>query len=233
MRRAALLGVAAAVFALGVLHRATNWGADHHEVEMRLPGDEFVPEPADTVTRAVAIDAPPAEVWRWLVQIGQDRGGFYSYEGLENLIGLDIRSAEEIRDDWQNLAVGDRVVVVPPGWAGMADGYRMTVARMNPERALVLRQAPPEHPWDAVWSFVIEATGPQACRLLARSRNSRAPGVGMRVASWLMDPVTLIMTRRMLLGIRDRAERSWRVRRANRDLSPAVAAGAGHSGSTR
>ena len=105
------------------------------------------------MTLAVTVEAPAEEIWAWLVQIGQDRGGMYSYDWLENLVGLDIRTTDEIREEWQHLAVGDRVVVVPEGYGPMPAGYAFTVARADPGRALVLRQAPPEHPWNGVWSF--------------------------------------------------------------------------------
>src|SRR4051812_23334407 len=78
-----------------------NWGATKHECRARLPGDDLVPEPASSRTRAVTIDAPAAQVWRWLVQIGQDRGGMYSYDRVENLVGLRIHSTESIHPEWQ------------------------------------------------------------------------------------------------------------------------------------
>jgi len=159
----------------------------------------------------VTIEAPASEVWRWLVQMGRGRGGMYSYDWLENLIGLGIHSTNEIRDEWQHLEPGDRIVLVPPGWLGMKDGYSLPVALVETDRAIVLRQAPPEHPWDAVWSFVIEPQANGTCRLLSRSRALHRPGLlGMigSAATQLGDPVTLIMTRKMLLGIKSRAERA-------------------------
>jgi hypothetical protein len=71
----------------------------------------------------------------------------------------------------------------------------------------VLRQAPPEHPWNGVWSFHIVPAGDGRCRLLARSRTEVAPKIGLRIATRIGEPVTLVMTRRMLHGIRQRAER--------------------------
>lgn len=199
--------VTAAVLAL---RAHTHWGATPEEISAVLPGDDLVPEPATSVTRAVGIDAPPDEVWRWLVQIGQDRGGMYSYDAAENLIGLDIHSTDEIHERWQHLAAGDRVVLVPPGWAGLREGYSLPVARVEPGRALVLRQAPPEHPWNAVWSFVIVPDGAGRCRLLSRSRAERPPGAALRAVTRALDLVALVMTRRMLLGIKERAEHRHR-----------------------
>ena len=90
-----------------------TWGATEEEAQKPLPGDEFVPDPAYMTTRAITIEAPPEDVWPWLVQVGQDRGGFYSYEWLENIFGLDIHNADEIISEWQNLEVGDIVRLGP------------------------------------------------------------------------------------------------------------------------
>jgi hypothetical protein len=197
----------AAVLGLQTVHARRNWGATAEEVLARLPGDDLVPEPAQQTTLAVAVDAPAEEVWAWLVQLGQGRGGMYSYDWLENLIGLDIHSAEEIREEWQHLSVGDHVVVVPTGYRPMPAGYSFSVALVEAGRALVLRQAPPEHPWNGVWSFHVVPVGDRGCRLLSRARTEAQPQLGLRVATLVMEPVTLVMTRRMLHGIKERAER--------------------------
>ena len=198
---------AAAAASLEMLHNRRDWGATKGEAATTLPGDEFVPDPADNTTLAVSVDAPADEVWRWLVQLGQGRGGMYSYDWLENLIGLDIHTTDEIRDEWQHLAEGDRIVVVPEGYGPMPAGYAFRVARVEPGRALVLRQAPPEHPWNGVWSFHVVPHGTDRCRLISRSRTETPSATGMRVAGRVMEPITLVMTRRMLHGIKERAER--------------------------
>lgn len=214
MRRLALLGtgtVAGLVVGGAVARRRWHhWGATPAEQGRTYPGDDLVAEPADSVTRAVAIDAPPERVWPWLVQMGQGRGGMYSYDWLENLFGLDIHTTDEIREEWQTLEPGDRVIVVPAGRLGMPDGYSFPVAEVEEGRHLVLRQAPPEHPWDAVWTFVVEPDGEGRSRLISRSRSARPTGpaaLPLRGVTAMMDPVTLVMTRRMLLGIKERAER--------------------------
>ena len=210
-RRLAAAGTIALASAAAVTarHQLRNWGATPRELALELPGDELIADPASTTTRAIAIHAPPHEVWRWLVQIGQDRGGWYSYEGLENLFGLDIHNTDEIRPEWQQLSPGDQVRVVPPGALGMQDGYAFRVAIAVPGRSLVLRQAPPEHPWDATWAFIMIPDGWGGTRLLVRSRSARQPGTSGRLAQVggeLLDPITLLMTRKMLLSIRARAE---------------------------
>ncbi len=197
----------AAVLAGQAVHATRDWGATHAEAARVLPGDELVPAPAEQTTLAVDVAAPAEEVWPWLVQIGKGRGGMYSYDWLENLVGLDIHSTDEVREQWQHLTPGDRVVVVPPGYGPMPGGYSFPVAQVLPGRALVLRQAPPEHPWNSVWSFHLVPSGPGRCRLLSRSRTERPRQAGLRIATRVMEPVTLVMTRRMLRGIAERAGR--------------------------
>jgi hypothetical protein len=205
--RALVLAGTAAGLGLRAVHARRNWGATAAEVAAVLPGDELVPEPAEQTTLAVTVEAPAEEVWEWLVQIGQDRGGMYSYDWLENLLGLHIHSTDEIRAEWQHLAAGDRVVVVPEGNRLMPAGYAFQVAGVERPRALVLRQAPPEHPWNGVWSFSVVPAGEGRCRLLSRSRTEVPSQEGVRVATRVGEPVTLVMTRRMLHGIKRRAER--------------------------
>ncbi|RBY80803.1 SRPBCC family protein [Blastococcus sp. TF02A-26] len=192
-----------------LLHATRDWGATRGEATRVLPGDELVPGSVEQTTLAVTVEAPPEAVWPWLVQIGRGRGGMYSYDRLENLIGLDIHSTDEIREEWQHLAPGDRVEVVPAGYGPIPQGYSFPVAQVLPGRALVLRQAPPEHPWNAVWSFHLVPHGPGRSRLLSRSIARRPSGIGLRLANRVMEPVTLVMTRRMLHGIKHRAERRF------------------------
>jgi len=171
MIRAVLLGVGVGAAGLQAVHARRNWGATLEEAGATLPGDELVPEPADQSTLAVTVDTPAEEIWAWLVQMGHGRGGMYSYDWLENLIGLDIHTTDEIREEWQQLAPGDRVVV-PEGYGPLPAGYAFTVAQVDRPHALVLRQAPPVHPWNGVWSFHVRPVPEGRCRLLARSRTA-------------------------------------------------------------
>lgn len=202
-----------------------TWGASGAERRAVLPGDDLVPEPADTTTLALGIDAPASEVWQWLVQIGQDRAGLYSYEWLDQVLGLGLRATDELREEWQRLRVGDEVQLFARGRMGLANGYSLRVANLDHGRSLVLRQAPPEHPWDAVWSFVIVPTGPERCRLVSRGRVHHDPGptgAAQRLLDQLMLPVAGAMTRRMLLGIAERAERHHRAEQWVRSRRPAA-----------
>jgi hypothetical protein len=107
-----------------------RWGATDEDVRKSLPGDELVPHPTLESTRALTIQAPVKEVWRWLVQLGQDRGGFYSYDRLENLAGADIHNVERIVPQMQHLKVGDFVPMAPIEWAVPTGGF--TVVRIEP-----------------------------------------------------------------------------------------------------
>jgi hypothetical protein len=190
-----------------------NWGTTKEECEMTLPGDELVREPAVQTTEAVWIDAPPAAVWPWLVQMGQDRGGLYSYQALENLIGLHYRNADVIHPEWQHLEPGDVVRLVPQGWMGSRDGIALPVAQVVKGQSIVLRESQPGLPWDAVWSFHVIPHWEDRCKLLVRSR-SRMRHPGEVLTTELAGPVTALMTRGMLVGIKRRAELSWERTRA-------------------
>ncbi|MCV2393213.1 SRPBCC family protein [Actinotalea sp. M2MS4P-6] len=199
-------GAAALVPLVRAAHRAQlGCGATATERIRTLPGDGLVPVPDLVATRAIDIDAPPAAVWPWLVQLGQGRAGFYSYDVLENLLGLEIHSSDRIVPEWQDLAVGDPV--------NLAEGVPLAAAIVEPDAALVLFGAGPldpddeddAPPYDFSWAFVVEPRD-GGTRLLVRERYayrvSWAPGLVLPV-SW----ISWLMTQRMLRGIRDRAGR--------------------------
>jgi hypothetical protein len=173
-----------------------TWGATEEEAGRSLPGDELLEDPAVVSTRAITIDAPPSAVWPWLVQMGSGRGGAYTYDWIENLFGLGMHSAERINPEWQNLAVGD----VIPGRESL-QGMRVEV--LDPERALVTRSE--DGTW--VWAFVLEDLGGRT-RLLSRNRIAMPdPSPGDRIGMAVMEPGSLVMERKMLHGIKERAER--------------------------
>lgn len=195
-----------------------GWGASMREARLALPGDELIPG-ATQITRAVTIEAPAADVWPWIVQLGGDRGGFYSYDWLENHFGfigggpanLGIHSAERIVPEWQDLRVGDLVA---------ADAQRRGgwyVVSVDPGRALLLRMADVEHERPArrdeppfmeyTWAFVLEERRDGTTRLLVRERVALGASRVLRVAGPAIGRVSAVMTRKMLIGIKHRAER--------------------------
>lgn len=192
----------AAVTLLTLRWTGLHWGATTGEVDERLPGDEVVPGAGFVATRAITIDAPPGRVWPWIAQIGQGRGGFYSYDWLENLVGCEIRSADEIVERWQHPGTGDTVRLHPKVALG--------VVSVDPAHSLVLRApAGPtgsKDPAEFSWAFVVRPHPARTTRLLVRERH----GVAGRWSALLMEPVqaaSSIMTRAMLLGVKERAER--------------------------
>jgi hypothetical protein len=192
-----------------------RWGATDEDVRKSLPGDELAPHPTLESTRAVTIRAPAKEVWRWLMQLGQDRGGFYSYDRLENLAGADIHNVDRIVPEMQHLKVGDFVPMAPVEWGVPTGGF--TVVRIEPERAIVWRQGWPEDveslsPSDAqergTWAFVLEEVDEGTTRLILRERSGHKPRMREVIFHYLfMERQHFIMERRMLLGIKERAER--------------------------
>jgi hypothetical protein len=163
------------------------WGATEAELEMALPGDELDPDPRVRQTRAVQVAAPARAVWPWIAQLGQDRGGFYSYTWLENLAGCRMHNADRIHSEWQQRSAGETVLLHP------ASGLK--VMRFEPGHALVL---------EGGWSLVVEPDGPDRCRLIARSRVPR--GVVGVVYGLLLELPHFVMERRMLLEVKRRAE---------------------------
>lgn len=192
--------------------RYNRWGATAAEVAQAMPGDDLVTRPVLGYTRAITIDAPTDRVWPWLAQIGQGRGGLYSFDGLENLVGCDIHSADRILPAAQQLAVGDLIRLGPSGYPCFR------VDRVEPGEALVLVGAdprPPHAPADpdsptgiATWQWQLRPTRDGlGTRLVTRQRLSYPPSTGTSVMWHLVEPVGFVMERQMLRGIKRRAER--------------------------
>jgi hypothetical protein len=184
-----------------------NWGTTKEECDTALPGDELVSQPVVQTTEGISIDAPASAVWPWLVQMGQDRGGMYTYEKLENLVGLQHRNADRIHPEWQHLAVGDVIRLVPRGWMGLRNGIALPVVALVEGESIVVRLQPPDVPVDGVWSFHVVAHWEDRCRLLVRTRaRMRVPGEALGAEA--AGPVMSLLTRGMLQGIKRRAEES-------------------------
>ena len=173
-----------------------TWGARPGEVSMKLPGDELLADAGLVSTRAVTIDAPPAAIWPWLVQMGSGRGGAYTYDWIENLLGLHMHSARQVLPQFQDLEVGDELPLGPGRPV-------MRVEVCDPERTLAIRFA--DGNW--VWIFALVAENGQT-RLISRNRiDARGGLLPVRLFNLLvMEPGSLVMERKMLLGIKQRAE---------------------------
>ncbi len=192
----AVISAGAAAYRLALRERCLTWGATADEVARSMPGDDLLPDPDILATRAIAIDAPPEVVWPWLVQMGSGRGGAYTYDWIENLFGLGMHSADHILPEFQHLKVGDAFRLGP-------GRPLMHVEVLEPERALVFRFE--DGTW--VWSFGLEQRG-DTTRLVSRNRiaTPNASIVGRAFSALVMEPGSLVMERRMLLGIKQRAE---------------------------
>ena len=196
--------VATYVWAIRPWH--LRWGATDEEMDQPLPGDEFAPHPKLRATHAITINAPAADIWPWLLQMGQDRGGFYSYTWLENLAGCHMHNADEVVPEWQELKVGDSVWLHPKA-------PPTKVAAIEPGRAIVLKG------WGA---FVLKSIDEKTTRLIIRSQGDYEPDLKNPVLNFLLwrivfEPAHFIMERKMLLGIKERAEKLARERAEEKD----------------
>ncbi len=154
-----------------------------------------------TATRAITIRASADRAWPWIAQLGQGRGGFYSYDFLENLAGCDIHSADRIVPEWQDIKIGDQIKLAP------AVGLEVTALELG--RSLVLRGGVPmgntPPPYDFTWAWVLRDEPGGTARLLVRERYAYT----RPWARFLVEPVeavSFVMSQKMLRGIRDRAE---------------------------
>ena len=166
------------MYALILRRWILNWGATDVEAAARLPGDELLEEADGVATRAVTIDAPATAVWPWIAQMGPaPRGGAYTYDWIENLLGLNMHSADQVLGEYQHPEIGDTL------------GYgknRMRFERIEPEHVLATRSE--DGNW--VWSFIL----------------SEHDGKTRLISMIPMEPASLVMERKMLRGIKRRAE---------------------------
>lgn len=199
-------GVSAAVTAAAV-RRLALVRATTDEKNAALPGDELVDRPTIVATRGIDIAAPPEAVWPWVAQLGQERGGFYTYAWLENLVGCRMVNADRINPQWQDVSVGDIVRLHPD--------LGLRVAVVEPGRTLALTgdgavdrngEAVADPGYDFSWTFTVTPT-PAGCRLLTRERYRARTGPA-RVMTNLGVRLSTIMSEGMLRGIRDRAQRA-------------------------
>lgn len=193
----AALAVAGAVTVRLLTPWMDRYGATDAELAALLPGDELVPDPASFVNRAITIQASPAEIYPWLLQLDAEKGGWYSYDWLEsNLLRCPMTNADRIHPEWQDRQVGDLVRMCP----GEAGPPPYVVAQLHPDRAMVLGHQE-NGTWVDLYQFVIVPQEDGASRLILRTRTMMAGGL------WdLIHPGVFLMERGMLHGIKARAE---------------------------
>lgn len=181
------------------IHRA--WGSTSEEHVMTLPGDPAARNRSLEVQHAVTINARPEQVWPWLVQLGQDRAGFYSYDWLERAFGADVHNVTEIRPEWQHRQAGDLVRATQPHYMGGLFGAQpgWVVKDVQANRALVLNY------WGA---FVLEPAAGGKTRFIIRSKmgNERVPAWMAALDMMAFETPHFIMERKMMLRIKSLAE---------------------------
>jgi hypothetical protein len=175
-----------------------SWGSNDDERQRPLPGDEHADSPRRAGDRAIAIRAPARDVWPWVAQIGQDRGGFYSIVPLERLFGVHVRNADRIEPAWQTPRTGDFVRATQDDWLGgiFGDHIGWEVDHVLPGRLLALRY----------WIFEVQPTDAHGARLHVRTHAGDAPVPIAPLLLLAFEPAHFVMERAMLLGIRERAE---------------------------
>lgn len=194
---------------------ALSWGTTPAEVASAWPCDELSPHATEIATRAITIAAPAGAVWAWLVQIGQDRAGFYSYTWLENLFRCAMPRVERLVPDWPDRTLGENV------WMARPDRYqgnaRQRVVRIDPQRVLALvspsdwgRVVRRETSAGGSWTFILIPLDAERTRLVVRSRGPEAPTFVQRLF-WMtvFQPAHFVMERKMLLRLRSLAEKDW------------------------
>jgi hypothetical protein len=188
-----MLTVISIAVSYGMLIRPWHmrWGATDEEISMALPGDSYIPPETVVSTRAITIHARPDAVWPWLVQLGQGRGAFYSYDWLENLFAADMHNANQIVPEWQQIQVGDHISL-------QRNGPFMVIAQLEDERALVV---------EGGWAWYLEPVDENTTRLIVRYASFKVNDLFSRLFYYpIFEPAHFVMEQGMMLGIKARAE---------------------------
>ena len=192
-----------------------KWGSTEEELSRELPGDDLVKDVKGWYSHAITIKTAPANVWPWIVQLGQNKGGFYSYELLENIVGCNIHNVDEIVTDFQDTVVGDKVAMTPKSTP-------YVVTAIDPGRAFVLQlrvnlqtqetvdiaEPLPEKYQDSSWLFFLEEIVGGDTRLITRSRNDWNQSRANTFFYSIFGVISMVMDRKMAQGIKKRAEKA-------------------------
>ena len=199
---AAVLGILANLFLFWPW--MSTWGATREERQSALPGDDLVPNANIQTTKGLTIEAAPEDIYPWLLQLGVDRGGMYSYDWLENLFGLNVHTVDAIVPEYQNVQVGDFWRFTPKDYV-LNPGPGLFVKELRPNAAVLLCFGMENKPDDTcidTWQFVLEPQADGTTRLLLRSRMAMEQEMPVKLTYFIQ----FIMERKMLLEIRERAE---------------------------
>lgn len=191
------LGLLAVMALVALMPWMDRWGAKDTEIAATFPGDELVSSPLTIYNRTITINAAPEEIYPWIAQLGADRGGMYSYTWFEtNILKCELINADRIHEEWQDIQVGDQVKMCPDENNPPA----FEVAVMEPNQVFVLGHQK-NGKWSDVWQFILLSQDNGSTRLVLRSRDAKVGWI------WsILRPGEFIMSRGMLLGIKERAE---------------------------
>ena len=187
----------------------SRWGTTESELLRTLPGDELIPTPKWGYTYAVTIQSTVELIWPWLVQMGDGRGGMYSYDLLENLAGCNMHSADRIVPELQNLEVGDSIRIHPsvPPWPVYAEEegqWLLLYGDPGHDQPETDSNQPTSSYFAATWLLYLQPVGEHATRLITRGRYDYSPDQEKWMGPRFMEPVSFVMQRKMLLGIKGR-----------------------------
>lgn len=173
-----------------------RWHSDEEERNMNLQGDDLLPNPLRITNRAVTINADPEKIYPWILQMGADKAGMYSYTWLENLVGCKMAKVEELKPEWQILNEGDLMHMC----AGDFAPPPYIVARVLPNEAVIFGHKTGEK-WEETWQFVLLPKPDGTTRLVTRTSTNMTGG------AWeVIRPISFVMERKMLLTIKGLAE---------------------------
>jgi hypothetical protein len=200
----ALWALGTAVYLIFLWPWMRTWGATEAEINAVLPGDEIVPEANIRSTKGITVQAPPQAIYPWLLQIGVDRGGMYSYDWLENLFGLNVHTTEQIVPEYQNVQIGDFWRFTPQDYV-LSPGPGLYVQQLIENEAVLLCfgvEGKPNEPCINTWQFVLAPQADGSTRLLLRSNMAIEQEAPIKLTYF----VQFIMERKMLLTLRELAE---------------------------
>lgn len=189
--------------------RMLRWGATREEANRVLPGDEVTPPKPFRLTMAATLPGTPEEIWPWLVQMGWSRAGYYTYNPIENLFGLDLHNADRIHPEWQDLKVGETIWMGHPRMKNLFPETKTST--VEPNRALALAIYGPsgtDTPPTGAWTFFLEPIDDRKTRFIVRLQVAAPTAVGKIIFYAFMEPAHFIMQQTMFAGLRKRLARS-------------------------
>jgi hypothetical protein len=196
-----LVGISGGLLSAGLGTWMNNWGATMVETAIPLPGDELLPDATTLGTKAITIKGTPQQIWPWIAQMGIGRGGMYSYDWIERVIGsgdfVDGHSADRIHPELQSREVGDEMMMHPP------TDMKYTVALVQAPRVIVYRGT---SIGAVTWTFYL-VPNDDGTRLITRWRGQPANGTGEELANTVFGAMDFVMEQKMLRGIKERVER--------------------------